>query len=109
MAAWLVIPPVVFLVVFVFVFFVERAMSLLAPNPRARTALDKNAPGAGLPPTAAAQLDYRRFFPFAYLFTIMQTAALVIATLPPGSRSAAEFAVLYLGGTAIALFILLRR
>ena len=52
------------------------------------------------------QPEYSEFFKFAFFFTIMHVIALVVATDPNG------FSVTslgYLGVTALALYILLRR
>lgn len=55
------------------------------------------------------QPNYSQFFPFAFFFTIMHVAALVVATVPRGSPLASLFAVAYLAAAAIGLFVLFRR
>lgn len=55
------------------------------------------------------QPDYSQFFPFAFFFTIMHVVALIVATIPVGSLSAAIIGCVYLIAAAIGLFILFRR
>jgi len=52
------------------------------------------------------QPEYSEFFKFAFFFTIMHVIALVVATDPNGFSVASMG---YLGVTALALYILLRR
>jgi len=52
------------------------------------------------------QPEYSEFFKFAFFFTIMHVIALVIATDPNGFSVASMG---YMGVTALALYILLRR
>lgn len=52
------------------------------------------------------QPDYTQFFKFAFFFTIMHVIALVVATDPNGLSVTSA---VYLGVTALALFMLLRR
>jgi len=52
------------------------------------------------------QPDYSEFFKFAFFFTIMHVVVLVVATDPGGLTVASA---VYLGVTALALFMLLRR
>jgi NADH:ubiquinone oxidoreductase subunit 3 (subunit A) len=53
-----------------------------------------------------AQPEYRQFFPFAFFFTIMHVAALIIATAPSGISG---MTVLYLAVAGLAIIILFRR
>jgi NADH-quinone oxidoreductase subunit A len=59
-------------------------------------------------PEHHVQPDYAQFFPFAFFFTIMHVFALIVATVPGGSLSAAAVAVGYTAAAVIALFILFR-
>lgn len=52
------------------------------------------------------QPDYREFFPFAFFFTILHVAALMIATSPKGEWISS---VLYIGVALLALRVLFRR
>lgn len=57
-------------------------------------------------PLHNARPEYGQFFPFAFFFTIMHVAALIIATVPSGMTG---MSVLYLVTAILALFILFRR
>ena len=52
------------------------------------------------------QPDYTQFFKFAFFFTIMHVVALMVATEPNGISPVSG---VYLGVTALALFMLFRR
>ena len=53
-----------------------------------------------------AQPDYAQFFKFAFFFTIMHVVALMVATSPNGITPVTG---VYLGITALSLFMLFRR
>ena len=53
--------------------------------------------------------DYDQFFRFAFAFTILDVAALVIATTPAANLKAVFFATLYIVTVLVSLFILLRK
>jgi NADH-quinone oxidoreductase B subunit len=57
-------------------------------------------------PINRAQPDYRQYFPFAFFFTVMHVAALVIATVPKGFTGLAVF---YLIAAVMALVILFKK
>ena len=108
---WLVLSPVVFLVAVVAAWLLYRLMGTLSlPSSK--------APGGGRTKAYACgedvadhrvQPDYAQFFPFAFFFTIMHVFALVVATVPSGSPSAAAVAAGYAVAAAIGLFILFRK
>jgi len=54
----------------------------------------------------SSQPDYGQFFHFAFFFTVMHVAVLIIATVPAGISFMAG---LYLAAAVLALFILFRR
>jgi hypothetical protein len=55
------------------------------------------------------EVDYRQFFPFAFFFTLMHVLALVVATVPAGSLSAAAVAGMYSVSLIVGLWVLFRR
>jgi len=108
--SWLLWSPVVFLVALAAAALVYRLMGTLS-LPSAKT------PGGGRTkayacgedvPEHRVQPDYAQFFPFAFFFTIMHVFALIVATVPGGSLSAAALAVGYTAASVIGLFILFR-
>jgi NADH-quinone oxidoreductase subunit A len=57
-------------------------------------------------PTAMIQPDYSQFYPFAFYFTILHVAALMIATVPTATIETSLIAVVYILGAIIGLFVL---
>lgn len=54
------------------------------------------------------KLSYQRFFRLALMFVMVHMATLVLATLPSG-KDMRLLAMLYMGGVAIALNVLVRK
>ena len=98
-------PPIDFLILLV----VFALMALLA---RPLSPAGKETAGKGEPyacgqnvSTGRIQPSYNEFFPFAFFFTIMHVAALVLGTVPAG---AAWMAIPFLAIAALAIVILFR-
>ena len=53
--------------------------------------------------------EYGQFFSFAFFFSIMHVAALVVATMPTGARGSYFVSGLYIIGALVGLIALLRR
>ncbi|MBN1334674.1 MAG: hypothetical protein JXB39_01805 [Deltaproteobacteria bacterium] len=106
----LISPPVAFLILLV----IGLAGTALASGLAARATSNpfgkfrSYACGEDIP-KARVQPDYSMFFPFAFAFTILHVAALVVA-VGPGFRGATlGLALLYLAAAGIGLSILVRR
>jgi hypothetical protein len=103
-------PPVAFLVVLA----VALAGTVLAAGLAAKSTT--NAPGKYRSyacgedvPQARVQPDYSMFFPFAFAFTILHVAALVVAVGPKFQGATLGLGLLYLATAGIGLSILVRR
>jgi NADH-quinone oxidoreductase subunit A len=113
MANLLVLPPIAFVVMLVFVWLTEVGYSVFAHKP----AKGQVQPEGKFKPYACgedvadhkAQPDYSQFFPFAFFFTIMHVVALIVTTLPTGSLPASVLAAGFLVSAAIGVYVLFRR
>lgn len=108
--AWLIAPPVTFLIILVTVYIVSSIFSLLATkNPKPGKgqkecyACGENMPGGKI------KSDYSSFFPFAFFFTIIHVVALVIATVPSVTVESYAIVLMYIIGSLIGLSILFRK
>ena len=107
---WLLWSPVVFLVALVGaggLYGLMGTLSLTSAKPPSGGRTKAYACGEDVA-DSRVQPDYAQFFPFAFFFTIMHVFALVVATVPGGSLSAAAVAVGYAVAAAIGLFVLFR-
>jgi NADH:ubiquinone oxidoreductase subunit 3 (subunit A) len=102
---WLLAPPVVFVIVISVIAILARLARSLAP-------VGKPSPGKGEPyacgqnvPTGKIQPGYSDFFHFAFLFTIVDVAALLIGT---AAANAVWLAIAVLAIIVLALIILFR-
>jgi len=107
---WLLTPPIVFLIVLGFVWFLSCLFSRLAFRPKNK-AEGEGAPYACGEPNynPMAQPDYTTFFPYAFFFTLAHVATLMMTTVPVESLRAFVLAAMYVGGAALGLYILFRR
>ena len=104
---WLLSPPVAFLILLAVGGFLTWLTKGLAPK-----GLQSSA-GKGEPyacgqnvPTGRIQPGYSDFFPFAFFFTIIHVAALIIGTVP---ANAVWFAFPFLAIAVLAIVILFRK
>jgi NADH:ubiquinone oxidoreductase subunit 3 (subunit A) len=106
----LLVPPVVLTLLVVLVWLFSAAVSPLAARRKGpRGALDKPYAGGENLETHRVQPDYSQFFPFAFFFTILHVVTLIVATSPGEVVGSLAFAVVYVLGALLALFILFRR
>jgi NADH-quinone oxidoreductase subunit A len=106
----LVIPPVALTLLVLFVWAFSSSLSPLAFKRKGpRGALDKPYAGGENLEKHRVQPDYSQFFPFAFFFTILHVVTLIVATSPTGLAGSVTFAVLYVLGALLALYILFRR
>jgi hypothetical protein len=109
-AALLLIPPVALTLLVFLVWALSAAASPLGFRRKGpRGALDKPYAGGEDIDSHRVQPDYSQFFPFAFFFTILHVVTLIVATSPAGIAGSAAFAVLYVLGALLALYILFRR
>jgi NADH:ubiquinone oxidoreductase subunit 3 (subunit A) len=109
MEHFILLPPVAFGIILLFVFLFMQVAGLLSFK-------NKNpAPGSRKPYACGEnfvrhnyQPDYKQYFAFAFFFTIMHVTTLVIACLPRETIASLSLIVLYLLGAVTALFILFR-
>jgi len=103
---WLLFPPISFLLILA----VIGILALLAKTLAARGVYSA---GKGEPyacgqdvATGRIQPNYEEFYPFAFFFTIMHVAALIVCTVPSG---AVWLAVPFLAVAVLAIIILFRK
>jgi len=112
MSSWLLLTPVTFVAVLVFMMILLRLLGMISAKsvkPSEKSGkLKSYACGEDVQNNRISP-DYSEFFPFAFFFTIMHVLALVVATVPSVSLSATVLAIGYAGSLAIGLFILFRR
>ena len=110
MNLFLLVPPVALTLLFLVVWLLFAATSPLAYRRKAsRGARDKPYAGGEDVKSQRLQPDYAQFFPFAFFFTILHVVTLVVATAPAKAMAGFGFALLYVLGALLGLFILLRR
>ena len=110
MSNWLISPPVVFIIIFVVILFLNRLFSGLAyrsDKPKAECG-ESYACGENNYDNSA-QPDYSNFFPFAFFFTLAHVATLIITTVPVAARGTLVMAGIYILGGIVGLHILLRK
>jgi hypothetical protein len=107
----LLLPPIAFLVILVFMLFQYLGFGIFSSDIKTAEkpgGLKAYACGEDVKNHKVAP-DYSQFFPFAFFFTIIHVVALVVATVPAGSFFAVAIAAFYLVASAIGLFVLFRR
>jgi NADH-quinone oxidoreductase subunit A len=106
----LLAPPLAFIMVLCVAICLAYVLSKLAFRPKQfPNGLTKEyACGEDLP-TPMIQPDYSQFYPFAFYFTILHVAALMIATVPTATIETSLIAVVYILGAIIGLYVLYKR
>jgi len=109
MKSWLLIPPIAFSLIMLAVLILSGLMKKVSFR-------GPLGPGAKKPYSCGEDMEenayrpeYGQFFSFAFFFTIMHVAALVVATIPSGAGGQYFPAVLYIAGALIALGALVRK
>jgi NADH:ubiquinone oxidoreductase subunit 3 (subunit A) len=102
----LLAPPIAFIVVLLFSFFVSNFSKMFAA--KGTESAGKNRPYACGEDTVLNKLqpDFTQFFHIAFFFTIMHVFALIISSVPYGFSS---ITIVYLLVALLALVILFRR
>ena len=107
----LLLPPIAFLIVFVFVWLQYAGLKILSSGekwPEEKGKTESYACGHEVEDSRVTP-NYSQFFPFAFFFTIMHVVALVVATFPRGNIEAVWLGVGYLVSASVSLFILFKR
>ena len=89
-------PPMVFILILVAAFFFAYLLSKLAMKPKKVPEGLTKEYSCGEDLTAMIQPDYSQFYPFAFYFTILHVAALMIATVPMATIETSLIAVVYI-------------
>lgn len=106
----LLLPPVVFIILFAVIMFLTHLFSRWAYRKTAASEEGMKAYSCGEEFSEhLIQPDYSQFFPFAFFFTILHVVAMVIATIPVETAESLAIALVYVSGAIIGLFILLRK
>ena len=104
MGQFLLYPPIAFLILLIVGYLIFRLSKALGPKPSpGKGKLSPYACGEDIP-AEKGQYNYK-LFSFAFFFTILHVAALVIATMPSGSI--AIMGVVYLLVILVVVVILL--
>jgi len=106
MNSLLLLPPVsllLLLVVFTFFAFMARRLSPSGANNSGKGEPYACGQEVG---TGRIQPSYNEFFPFAFFFTIMHVATLMLCTIPAGAR---WLSVPFLAISVLAIIILFRK
>jgi len=109
-AQLLLSPPAAFIIVLAAVLAFAFALSFLAfKGPRTTEDICKAYACGEDVKDHFVQPDYSKFFPFAFFFTILHVAALIITTVPKISPDSLVITFLYLGGAVIGLLVFFRK
>ena len=111
MNEWLLLPPIAFAVLAVFMWLQYLGLRIFSRGvPRSTDEGTRKAYACGEDlQDNRLQPEYSEFFPFAFFFTIMHVVALMVATFPRGEAAALPLAVIYLISALVAVSILYRR
>jgi len=106
----LLTPPVVFIIVFLVVWLLERLFSRLAFQGKEDIGGSRESYACGEKDyNNLAQPDYSNVFPFAYFFTLAHVATLMMVTVPVDSLENFAMAAIYIFGAVLGLYIIFRR
>ena len=107
---WLLMPPIVFGIVFVVASGISWALSGLAFRRKGEQgALTKPYACGEEMPDRMVEPDYSKVFPFALFFTILHVVALMVTTVPKETTAIFVIALAYIMGGMVGLYILYRR
>lgn len=103
-------PPIAFIIFLVFLFLLSRLFSRLSFR------VNKEADGTGKSYACGEnvadnrqQPDYSQFFQYAFFFTIVHVAVLMVTTVPMETSRALVLALSYICAVIVGSYILLRR
>jgi NADH:ubiquinone oxidoreductase subunit 3 (subunit A) len=108
MSTWIFLPPIAAGITLLAVLLLSRAMRGTAyrgepvAGARAAYSCGEDMPNNSYRP------EYGQFYSYAFFFTIMHVAALMLATVPSGAAGPYAVAALYVAAALIGLVALLR-
>ncbi len=105
----ILIPPIAFLIVFAAVIAFALLLARFAFKTKSAAGTMKAYACGEEPSNTMVKPDYGQFFPFAFFFTILHVAALMITTVPVETAAVAAIAMIYVAGAIVGLFVLYRR
>jgi len=109
MAAWILLPPIAAVVILLAVIFLSRLMKGMSYRGELGAGAGSAYSCGEDMPKNSYRPDYAQFFSYAFFFTIMHVAALVLATVPSGDLGHYMLAALYVGAALIGLRAVLRK
>jgi NADH-quinone oxidoreductase subunit A len=104
----LLTPPIAFIIILLVAAILSRITVIFAAKGKDSAGKNKAYACGETPLTNRAQPDYAQFFPFAFFFTIMHVAVLIVTTMPQ-TTAGLQIAVIYLIVALLSLFILFRK
>jgi len=105
----LLLPPIAFLAVLIAILVLSKVLARLSfKKTQSQESGESYACGEDFQ-EHSVQPDYSQFFPFAYFFTILHVAVLMIATVPEVNIGTFIAVIIYILGVALGLYTLLRR
>jgi NADH:ubiquinone oxidoreductase subunit 3 (subunit A) len=106
----LLIPPLTFTLIFIFMLLQFWFLARLAYKAKSSAPGKRKAYACGEDIAShQARPEYSQFFQFAFFFTIMHVVAMIVATVPGGQFNYIALAIFYILAAIIGLFILYRR
>jgi NADH:ubiquinone oxidoreductase subunit 3 (subunit A) len=108
MSSWALVPPVAISLIVLATLLASRLMKGTSFRGEAG-ALARSAYSCGEEmPRNSYRPDYGQFFSYAFFFTIMHVAALMLATIPAGAPGPYMVAALYVAAALVGLRAILR-
>jgi len=105
----LLVPPIAFFILLAAAGLLYWGLGRLAPKKRAQgEGLEPYACGEDIP-SHMIQPDYGQFLPFAFFFTILHVAALMVTTAAGVTAAAFAIAMVYVLGAMVGLVVLYRK
>jgi NADH-quinone oxidoreductase subunit A len=108
MTSWIFLPPVAASLLILVLLFVSRLMKSMACRGETGAGAESSYACGEEAPKSRSRPEYGQFFPYAFFFTIMHVAALVLATVPSGALGPYLIAALYIAAAFVGLRALLR-
>ena len=110
MKSLILLPPVSFVFIFLFIAAFSAFLSKYSFKRKERPSGEGKAYACGEDVTNhRSQPDNSQFFTFAFFFTILHVFTLIIATLPKITPSTSIIALIYIFGAVTGLAIIFRR
>jgi hypothetical protein len=110
MSTILLSPPLAFIIIVLVGGLSLWSSKILAPGQLEHPSGGRKAYACGQDvPTHRLRPNYSEFFPFAFFFTVMHVAGMIVATIPNENTDSLMIAILYSIAAVIGMVILFRR